>query len=93
MDIKPLALARLAREPNAIIVDVQPSEFDIIIMVNGIPQPIRTVPFSREALSLKERLVIVKDELERTVQFYNSNNAGNKNTAGGHFARLRRTCR
>jgi len=78
MDIKPLALARLAREPNAIIVDVQPSEFDIVIMVNGIPQPIRTVPFSREALSLKERLVIVKDELGRTVQFYNSNNPETK---------------
>jgi type IV pilus assembly protein PilM len=73
MDIKPLALARLAREPNAIIVDVQPSEFDIVIMVKGIPQPIRTVPFSKDAVSLKERLVIVKDELQRTVQFYNSN--------------------
>ncbi len=82
MDIKPLALARLAREPNAIIVDVQPSEFDIVIMVNGIPQPIRTVPFSREALSLKERLVIVKDELGRTVQFYNSNNPETKIQAG-----------
>lgn len=74
MDIKPIALARLAREATAVIVDVQSSEFDIIVMVNGIPQPIRTVPFPRETPSLKERLVIVKDELERTVQFYNSNN-------------------
>jgi type IV pilus assembly protein PilM len=82
MDIKPLALARLAREPNAIIVDVQPSEFDIVVMVNGIPQPIRTVPFSREALALKERLVIIKDELGRTVQFYNSNNPETKIQAG-----------
>jgi type IV pilus assembly protein PilM len=78
MDIKPLALARLAREATAVIVDVQTSEFDIVIMVNGIPQPIRTVPFPRETPSLKERLAIVKDELERTVQFYNSNNAETK---------------
>src|SRR4030042_1830366 len=49
MDIKPLALARLAREPNAVIVDVQPSEFDIVIMAARMPQPIRTVPFSRDA--------------------------------------------
>jgi type IV pilus assembly protein PilM len=82
MDIKPLALARLAREPNAIILDVQQSEFDIIVMVNRIPQPIRTVPFSKEVMSLKERLVIVKDELERTVQFYNSNNADKKIQSG-----------
>jgi type IV pilus assembly protein PilM len=82
MDIKPLALARLAREPNAIIVDVQTSEFDIVVMVNGIPQPIRTVPFSKEAVSLKERLVIVKDELGRTIQFYNSNNSETKIQAG-----------
>ncbi len=74
MDIKPLALARLARENTTIIIDVQSSEFDIIVMANGIPQPIRTVPFPRETPSLKERLVIVKDELERTVQFYNSTN-------------------
>jgi type IV pilus assembly protein PilM len=78
MDIKPLALARLAREATAIIIDVQSSEFDIIVMVNGLPQPVRTVPFPRETPSLTERLVIVKDELERTVQFYNSNNADTK---------------
>jgi type IV pilus assembly protein PilM len=78
MDIKPLALARLAKKATAIIVDVQPSEFDIVIMVNGIPQPIRTVPFPRETPSLKDRMVIVKDDLERTVQFFNANNAETK---------------
>ena len=78
MDIKPLALARLAREANAIILDVQPSEFDIIIMMKGLPQPIRAVPFPRETPSLRERLVIVKDELQRTVQFFNSNNEETK---------------
>ncbi len=74
MDIKPLALARLARATTAIVIDVQPSEFDIIVIANGMPQPIRTVPLSRETPSLTERLVIIKDEIERTVQFYNSTN-------------------
>jgi type IV pilus assembly protein PilM len=78
MDIKPLALARLSREATAVIVDVQTGEFDIVIMVNGIPQPIRTVPFPKETPSLDDRLVIVRDELERTVQFYNSNNPETK---------------
>jgi type IV pilus assembly protein PilM len=77
MDIKPLALSRVSREATAIIVDVQPREFDIIIMVEGIPQPLRTVPFPREYLAMGDRVSIVKDEFRRTIQFYNSNNPEN----------------
>ncbi len=74
MDIKPLALARLARVPTAVIVDVQPGEFDIVIMADGIPQPIRTLSFPEGRVSFEERVEIVRGELERTIQFYNSNN-------------------
>jgi type IV pilus assembly protein PilM len=77
MDIKPLALARLSREANALIIDVQAKELDIINMVNGIPQPIRTVAFPQEKLSLLEKFEIVKDDVKRTIQFYNNNNAEN----------------
>ncbi|MCJ7605031.1 MAG: PilN domain-containing protein [Dehalococcoidales bacterium] len=74
MDIKPLALARLAKESTSIVVDVQSNEFDIIIIDNGIPQPIRTVPFPEEYQTLEQKVDIVRDELNRTVQFHNSNN-------------------
>jgi len=74
MDIKPLALARVVKEPMAIIVDVQPTEFDIVIMADGVPQPIRTVPFPSKALSWQQKLPMIKNELDRTIQFYNSNN-------------------
>ncbi len=77
MDIKPLALARLAKEDTTMIVDVQAKEFDIIIMVDKIPQPIRTVSFPEESLSLNDKVAIVKDELKRTIEFYNSNNPDN----------------
>jgi Tfp pilus assembly protein PilN len=77
MDIKPMALARLARVPTAVIIDVQPDEFDIVVMVNGLPQPVRTLPFPEENISFEERMEIVRDELERTVQFHNSNNVEN----------------
>jgi type IV pilus assembly protein PilM len=73
MDIKPLALARVVRVPTALIIDVQPDEFDIVVMVAGLPQPVRTLPFPEENVSFEERMEIVRDELERTVQFYNSN--------------------
>ena len=77
MDIKPLALARLVQEATAIVVDVQSREFDVVIMAGGVPQPIRSVSFPQEALSLPDKMSIVKDELKRTVQFYNSNNPEN----------------
>ena len=74
MDIKPLALARLIKEETAILIDVQETEFDIVIVSEGFPQPMRTVSFPHDSLSYEEKLAIVKDELRRTVQFYNSNN-------------------
>ncbi len=74
MDIKPLALARVAGEATAVIVDVQPTEFDIIIMADGIPQPIRTVPLPSAALSWTEKLPLIRDELDKTIKFFNANN-------------------
>lgn len=74
IDLKPLALSRLATESTAMIVDVQATEFDLIIMANGIPQPIRTVTFPQNASSWQEKYQLIRDELARTIQFYNSNN-------------------
>ena len=73
MDIKPVALARLSREATAVILDVQSKEFDIVVMVNGIPQPIRTVAFPQETLPLAEKLDIVREDLKRTLEFVKSN--------------------
>ena len=72
MDIKPVALARISREATAVILDVQSKEFDIVIMVNGIPQPIRTIAFPQEALSLADKFNIVKEDLKRTLDFVKS---------------------
>lgn len=75
MDLKPLALARVVKEATAIIVDVQPNEFDLIILVDGIPQPIRTIPLPSQVLSWQEKLALIRHDLDRTIKFYNSNNA------------------
>jgi type IV pilus assembly protein PilM len=77
MDIKPVLLARVVKEATAVIVDVQPTEFDIVVIANGITQPIRTVPLPSEALSWQEKLPLIKNDLDRTIKFYNSNNLEN----------------
>ena len=74
MDIKPLALARLIKEKTAILIDVQETECDIVILSEGFPQPMRTVSFPNDSLTYDQKRAIVKDELKRTVQFFNSNN-------------------
>lgn len=77
MDLKPLLLARVVKEAVAVIVDVQAAEFDIVIVAGGIPQPVRTVQFATEAPSWEEKLTTIKNELNRTITFYNTNNPDN----------------
>jgi len=74
MDLKPLVLAKVVKRKTAIIVDAQPTEFDIVIMVDGVPQPIRTISLPGEAPSWQEKLSMIGEELDRTIKFYNSNN-------------------
>ena len=73
IDIKPVALARVVNEATAIIVDVGSTELDIVVMVDGVPQPIRTLSFPSEAVSLSQKLPTIREELDRTIKFYNSN--------------------
>ncbi|UCB43796.1 MAG: pilus assembly protein PilM [Dehalococcoidales bacterium] len=78
MDIKSLALARMVNEPTAIVLDVQPTEYDIVIIGDGMPQPIRTIPISPdERLSWQKKLPMITDDLTRTMEFYDSRNPDN----------------
>jgi type IV pilus assembly protein PilM len=71
MDIKPLCLARATNESRAIIADLQPTSFDIIILVNGIPEVVRSSALP-EGASSEDKIAILKEELDRAVTFYNS---------------------
>ena len=77
MGLKPLLLARVVKEATAVIVDVQTTEFDIVIMADGVSQPVRTISFANEALSGEEKLTMIKNELNRTITFYDANNPEN----------------
>ena len=72
MDIKPLALVRAVSEPEAIFIEVQEATFDIVLMVDGLPQIIRSLSFPRSSLPWPEKVTAITEELDRTVKFYNS---------------------
>jgi hypothetical protein len=71
LDLKPLAIARTSPEARAIIIDLQPSSLDIVIISEGVPQVVRSLPLSWEA-SLERKIAVITEELGRVVTFYNS---------------------
>lgn len=70
--IRPLALAKLVDESNAIVVNVQPAAFDIAVVANGIPVLLRSIVFPDREIPDDQRSAIVAEELDKTVVFYNS---------------------
>ncbi len=72
--VKPLALTRALPVNSAILIDLQPGEFDIVILADGIAQPIRTVVLPEETISWEEKLAMIASDLERTIKFHDTNN-------------------
>jgi len=77
IEVRPLAIARVADERNAIIVNVQQNGFDIVVMVDSIPELLRSLPFPTSAESIADKISAAKEELERTVVFHNSSHKEN----------------
>jgi len=76
MDLKPLALIRAVKKPEAIIANLEQDELGVIIVVDYLPAHMRT--FSLEAENSGEtnkidRLVL---ELQQMVRFYNDSRQG-----------------
>jgi len=78
MDFKPLALARVADKATAVIADVQATEIDIVVIVDRVPQLIRTIPLATESQSQINKIAVVEEELDRTIKFYNSSHKDNE---------------
>jgi type IV pilus assembly protein PilM len=73
LELKPLAVSRVIDEKTAIVVNVQANCFDLTVMNNGIPEIIRSLPFQGgAAMSEGDKARMVKEEVDRTINFYNS---------------------
>ncbi|MEN8615258.1 pilus assembly protein PilM [Dehalogenimonas sp. THU2] len=75
MDIAPLALARLVHVPRAVVVNTWLSNIDIVILVNRVPEVIRSFSLPTEVLTDAERVMGIAEEISRTITFYNSSHA------------------
>lgn len=72
MDLKPLALARAARRGDAIIVDLVPDCFDIVIVAGGLPLVMHSVIPRGEGATLEDNVRRLTSELSKTVKFFNA---------------------
>ncbi len=72
VELKPLALARAANKGDALIVDLEPDCFDVVLVAGGIPTVIHTIAPRGEGANLEDNIRRLTDELSKTVKFYNS---------------------
>jgi type IV pilus assembly protein PilM len=72
LELKPLAIARVTDEKTAIVLNVQANSFDVAIIADGIPELIRCLPFPGPDMNDGGKAATIKEETDRTVNFYNS---------------------
>ncbi|MFC1968730.1 pilus assembly protein PilM [Chloroflexota bacterium] len=72
MESRTMALARAANKKDALILNIDSSSFDIVLLVNGAPEIMRTIAWQQEDLTAEERAEHLVVTLELTVGFYNS---------------------
>jgi len=77
MDLAPLALCRTLNEPRAIIINTRLDHLDIMVMEDRLPQLIHRLSLASEVTSASERLSAITEEIDRTVDFYNSSHMEN----------------
>jgi len=72
LDLKTIALARAVNKEQALILNIEPSNFDIVIVANGIPEVMRTIAWQQDSLTMEDRIEHLAMNLELTTGFFNS---------------------
>lgn len=71
MDLKALALARVANCREALLLDLEPENYGITLVANGTPAIMRTFIPKRGDTILEDNVRRLAGETMRTVEFYN----------------------
>ena len=72
MELAPLALSRCANAPKAVIINSWLTYLDIVVMLESMPQVIRSLSLPVDTADINEKLPTITEELNRTIAFYNS---------------------
>lgn len=72
VELRAMALARAVDKPQALILNIEPASFDIIIVVNGVPEIMRTIPWKPGELTVEDKVEHLALTLGLTEDFYHS---------------------
>ena len=72
LDLKAMALTRAVNREQALILNIQSSSFDMVVVANGVPEVMRTSAWQQDELTVEERAEHLAIALELMVGFYNS---------------------
>ena len=78
MDIKPLALSRIASTETAIIVNLEEHSMDVIILAHQIPVLVRSIPLDTGDLTGEAKTDLLSQELARTTKYYNESHKSSR---------------
>ena len=72
VDLRALALARLANRANAVVVSLEDDLYNIVLVSRGVPAVLHTVtPRTGEEARLEDNFQRLSDEMNKTVKFHN----------------------
>ena len=72
LELRAIALTRAVNRKQAIIINIEPSSIDIVIVVNGVPEAIRTIAWQEDGNDVEEKVEQLAANLGLTVDFYNA---------------------
>jgi hypothetical protein len=74
IELRPLALARAANRSDAILINMEPDCYDIVLVTNGLPVVVHTITPRSEGTTLEDNVRRLADELTKIVAFNQSDN-------------------
>jgi type IV pilus assembly protein PilM len=72
LDLKPMALARAVNQKDALILNIEPDSYDIIMIIDGLTEVVRTAAWQQEELSTEDKAEFLITALETTAGFYDT---------------------
>ncbi len=76
LNLKTMALARAVNREEALILNVDSDSFDIVMVIDGMAEVMRTTAWQQDNLTKEEKVEYLVSALELTVSFYDSTRPG-----------------
>ncbi len=72
LDLRTMALARTINTEEGLIFNIDSETFDIVMIVDGLAEVMRTAAWQQEGLSIEEKAELLTTAIETTVSFYDN---------------------